>query len=135
MAKMFGRTLFTLGVPAGADQSSPAATATNPITGDQFKFCKFNGSGSQVKCSVAGERSIGILQDGRASGADVEIEMAGISPLVLGGTVTEGDLITADANAKGVTITGSVLACGGVWANARAMASGVDSFLPRLCAA
>lgn len=76
---------------------------TRPVAADysttgQYFAMKLNTSEQWVKCSVAGERAAGILQDDPASGKHGEVAIFGISKAELGGTVDEFDPLTTDAN-------------------------------------
>ena len=55
---------------------------------------------------AAGAKSVGVMMNKpSAAGMSAQIAVGGVVPCVAGGTVTQGDLITADANGKGVTAT------------------------------
>jgi hypothetical protein len=85
---------FTL--PAAADLSAK-----------QYRFVTVDASGNAA-VSTRGQLSAGILQDNpSASGRAARIRPYGVSKLVLGGSVTAGQAIVADANGAGVNAASS----------------------------
>lgn len=73
----------------------------------QYRIVKF-GSDETAAIVATGGTSVmlGITQDGTAAtGADVNVRVAGIADLQLGGSVSLGDAITSDSVGKGVTAT------------------------------
>ena len=98
-------------------------TAASTMASNQYKFVKKSGATTFALCATAGEAGLGVLQDAPASGAG-EIQVGGISKVVLGGTVTAGDALTCDANGDAVT---STLASDYIFG--RALVSGVDNDL------
>lgn len=87
-----GRKLTLL---AGADLSAK-----------QYYAVKVNSSGAAV-LSGAGEQAIGLLQGAPTSGQAAEITTEGVSKGILGGSVTAGQNLMADASGKLVTQTGT----------------------------
>jgi len=79
---------------AGADLSS-----------SQYKFVKLNSSGQVIAVAAATDRPIGVLQNAPASGGVAEVLVSGGTKLVLGGTVTEGQIVSPSSTGAGVTIT------------------------------
>jgi len=79
---------------AGADLSS-----------SQYKFVKLNSSGQVIAVAAATDRPIGVLQNNPASGGTAEVLVSGGTKLVLGGTVTEGQIVSPSSTGAGVTIT------------------------------
>lgn len=81
-----------------------------------------NGTASQVaKASVAGQPTIGYFQSVAASGHAITVQYGGVAEALLGGTVTMGDRVTGDANAKTVKLSAI-----GQYVIGIALASGVD---------
>lgn len=57
-----------------------------------------------LQAAAVGDKSIGISTEiDAASGERVDVVLAGIADLKLGGTVARGDLLTSDATGQGVT--------------------------------
>lgn len=75
------------------------------LTAAQFHFVKIHPSGRIVLCAVAGEASVGVLQNKPLSGQACEIDRDGVSKLVMGAAVTAGDPIATDVSGQGVTAT------------------------------
>lgn len=78
---------------AGADLSS-----------SQYKFVKLNSSGQVIAVAAATDRPIGVLQNNPTSGKTAEVLVSGGTKLVLGGSVTEGQIVSPNASGAGVTI-------------------------------
>lgn len=57
-------------------------------------------AGGKVGLAAAGEQSYGILQDKPASGKAGSVRVYGVSKVVAGAAIAEGDPITSDANGK-----------------------------------
>lgn len=72
-----------------------------------FTIAKFGANDDTMSVAdAATDGLIGIFQHTQATaGARVRVMLEGISRIVLGGTVTRGDLLTSDAAAKGITAT------------------------------
>lgn len=94
------RDLFDISVPAGSDLSAK-----------KYYLVKRSG-GNLAVCSTAGERPLGVLQDDpAASGRAGLVRTAGLTKVEAGGTITQDQLLTVDANGKAVAAT----AGGYVW--------------------
>lgn len=52
--------------------------------------------------AAVGDSLLGVIQHNAAIGEQVRLRLAGISDVELGGTVTQGDQLTSDANGKAV---------------------------------
>lgn len=71
---------------AGADLS----------TTGQFLFVKLNGSSAIVLASTAGEAALGVLQNAPASGAVARVRVQGVSKVIAGDTITDGNVIATE---------------------------------------
>lgn len=81
------------------------ALCTAPV--EEFTIAKFGADDDTLSSAAAAtDELIGIFQHAtEAAAKSVRVMLTGISRLKLGGTVTRGDLITSDANAKGIKAT------------------------------
>jgi len=70
----------------------------------QYRFVKLNSSGQVVTIAAATDRPIGVLQNAPASGGVAEVLVAGGTKLVLGGTVTEGGIVSPSSTGTAVAI-------------------------------
>lgn len=70
----------------------------------QYNFVKLNSSGEVVTCAAATDRPIGVLQNDPTSGKTAEVVVVGGTKLKLGGTVTEGGIVSPSATGAGVAI-------------------------------
>ncbi|MFZ5998058.1 MAG: DUF2190 domain-containing protein [Nitrospirota bacterium] len=72
--------------------------------GTAYTIAKFGADDDTLSvASAASDELVGVFQHTTsAAGDDVRVMITGITKVVLGGTVTRGGLITADANGKGV---------------------------------
>lgn len=103
--------LFTVSINANADLSAK-----------QYYILALSNSSGEARVAVAGvdDYLVGVLQNvPAAAGRAAEVAVAGISKVVLGGSVTAGDKITADSAGKGIT-NGS----GDAYTIGKALASG-----------
>lgn len=77
----------------------------------QFKFVKLNASGQVILCSVAGEKTIGVLQNKPNTGEVADIMPLGQSKLHCGAAVAAGAQIMTDASGRAITAatTGSTI--------------------------
>jgi hypothetical protein len=67
------------------------------------RIVKLSADATVVQASAATDALIGVSDpNGAASGERLDVTLTGMAEIVLGGTVTRGALITADANGKGV---------------------------------
>jgi len=113
---------------------NPLLTKTVDAGGTIYpcRLVKFGSSDNNVIQATDGSASIigvsdkvGIDTSGStASGERLDVTLEGIALVKLGGTVTRGGYITADANGKGVAVT--IVAGTTVYAAGQAMVSGVD---------
>lgn len=78
--------------------------AGGDLSSSQYRFVKLNSSGQVVAVAAATDRPIGVLQNSPASGAVAEVLISGGTKLVLGGTVTEGAIVSPSATGTGVAI-------------------------------
>ncbi|MBW7997518.1 MAG: DUF2190 family protein [Candidatus Glassbacteria bacterium] len=58
--------------------------------------------GLVIIAAAVGDAMFGVAQHGAAIGARVRARLAGISEVELGGTVTQGELVTSDATGRAV---------------------------------
>ena len=78
--------------------------AGGDLSSSQYKFVKLNSSGQVIAVAAATDRPIGVLQNNPASGGVAEVLVAGGTKLVLGGTVTEGAIVSPSSTGAGVAI-------------------------------
>ena len=97
----YERILDSINVPANSDLNS-----------HQFKFMKYT-SGKLTVCTAAGERTVGLLSNDPNTDEGSLVVKGGIAKCLLGGSVTQGDLMTTDADGKGITVAdrGDYIAC------------------------
>lgn len=88
-------------VYGGLDLSFEAAA---DLSGKQYYGVKVDTDG-KIALAGAGVFSIGVLQDKPASGKFGTVRCQGVTKLLAGGTVDEGDLVALDSAGKGVTAT------------------------------
>lgn len=91
-------------INVGYDITVPAAA---DLSAKQYYFVLAAGT-----LAGAGAQALGVLQNNPASGDAAGVRVMGVSKVVLGGTVAVGDLISSDANAKGVKYTAASVAAG-----------------------
>ena len=77
----------------------------------QFTFVQINSSGQLVAPSGAGVLCDGVIQDDNPNTSSLNeaspIAISGISKVVSGAAVTEGDLVMTDSSGRAVTATSS----------------------------
>lgn len=73
---------------------------------DQFIFAKAGATSPEVVQACAGDPTLGITQETGKDAAAVNVGLAGISKLRLGGTVKHGNYIKSHTNGTGVLYTG-----------------------------
>lgn len=117
-----GQSLSVGFVAAGENLSNTAGLA-GPNGSGQFLAVKLS---TAADMTILGQRSanarvFGILQNNPALGSAANVQTAGPSKAVYGGTVTRDDYVTTDSSGRFVTATTGQLACG------KAMVSGVVS--------
>lgn len=78
--------------------------AGGDLSSSQYKFVKMNSSGQVVAVAAATDRPVGVLQNNPASGGVAEVLVTGGTKLVLGGTVTEGAIVSPSSTGAGVAI-------------------------------
>lgn len=78
--------------------------AGGDLSSSQYKFVKLNSSGQVIAVAAATDRPIGVLQNNPASGGTAEVLVSGGTKLVLGGTVTEGGIVSPSSTGAGVAI-------------------------------
>ena len=84
-------------------------TATADLSGKQFYCVDLDATNATsnlanvVVASVAGQKVLGVLQNKPIAGQTANVMLYGITKAIAGGTVTQGDLVTTDANGKVVT--------------------------------
>lgn len=93
MAYEFSNYSVKVSLVAGGDLSS-----------SQYRFVKLNSSGQVIAVAAATDRPIGVLQNSPASGGVAEVLISGGTKLVLGGTVTEGQIVSPSSTGTAVTI-------------------------------
>ncbi|MGE5619544.1 MAG: capsid cement protein [Sphingomonadaceae bacterium] len=69
------------------------------LSANQYHAVKIDGNG-KVALAGAGEPAIGILQNKPAAGQAATVMVSGISKMVAGAAIDEGDLIAVDASGK-----------------------------------
>ena len=92
-----------------AYEVSPYGTKITLVAGAdlsalQYYFVKINSSGQAIACAAATDQPIGILQNAPIANQEAEILVAGGSKLVLGGTVTIGQVVSPSSAGAGVAI-------------------------------
>ena len=76
----------------------------------QFTFCQINSSGQLAPPSGAGVLCDGVIQDDNpntSSPVTSELGITGISKVVTGAAVNQGDLVMTDSSGRAVTVTGA----------------------------
>jgi hypothetical protein len=113
----FEQTLRTVGLPAAADLTSGGTV--NP----QFYLVTVNASG-QINFTGAGAVADGVVQDKpNAQGVEGEVAILGITKLVTGAAVNNGDPLMANASGQAITATsGNFVRCAH-WRHRGALAS------------
>ena len=107
---------------------------TLPATGDlsatgQFRFASVDANG-RGRVSAAGQTVIGIGQNKPgAQGRGWTVATNGVSKLLIGGTVNEGDRLIADANGRGVASTTANAEVGAIALGAGAEGDYIDVLL------
>lgn len=81
-----------------------SAEAAADLTGKQYHAVKINSSG-KLAVAAAGQFAVGILQNKPAAGQPGNFLYAGISKVVLGGTVAAGATVAVNANGQIVDAT------------------------------
>jgi hypothetical protein len=112
------------GLSAGVtpQQETYVAAANYATTGQYLAVKAHTVAGQVVKCSSAGERILGILQNAPASSGEAEVCTYGECTAYAGsGGVAAGDSLAIDANGKVVTATGTAQVIG--WAVAAILES------------
>jgi hypothetical protein len=89
---------------AGADMSTTASLAGLSGSG-QFLAMKQStaADNTALPCATGNERTIGVLQNRPKSGQACDIQQAGFTKAMYGGTVTRGDLLEIDSSGRFVT--------------------------------
>ena len=110
-----------MGVTSGIEKPVIAEEAFDT----EYLIAKFGTSDEKVKkAAAATDILVGVIQGKAKAKARANVMLTGISLVKAGGAVTRGDLITSDANGKGiVTVTAKNYVVG------MALASGVDGDL------
>lgn len=91
----FESSLLTVSVPVNQSFASL-----------QFTFVQINSSGNLIPPSGAGVICDGVIQDDNPNiGMASELGLVGISKVVTGAAVTEGDLVMTDSSGRAVTAT------------------------------
>ena len=94
-----------------------------------YSIVKFDTVEGQVILATANTDSLlgAVGQLGaNAAGETVEVQMSSQERVVLGGTVTRGDMLTSDANGKAVSITNAATQAASVFTIGQALQSGVS---------
>jgi len=90
----------------GKDILSLTFLAYTDLSAKQYKFMAMPSATGTVNTAGSAVATIGILQDKpSAANRPACVRVAGVSKLVLGGTVAAGDRLTPDTNGDGVAIT------------------------------
>jgi len=79
-----------------------------------------------VICTGATDKIVGVASHVAADGERIEVDLVGVTYVVLGGSVARGDDVTADANGAGVALSAAATIKSSV---GRAMASGAAADL------
>ncbi len=92
-----------IGVTAGLQKKTTCTAAIATA----FTIAKFGATDEIMSVATAAtEDLVGVFQHTTTTAGDeVRVMFGGITNLVLGGTVTRGDLVTTDSAAKGVAVT------------------------------
>lgn len=80
--------------------------ASGDLSAKQYYILKLVNTSGTAQVSVAGvdDRPVGVLQNvPNAAGRAAEVGFAGITKVILGGSVTAADSLTADSNGKAIT--------------------------------
>lgn len=85
--------------------------AAADLSGDQYRFVTLDAN-AQIDVSAAGANAIGVLQNKPTAGQAATVRVAGITQIILGGTVASGGLVEIDAN--GEAIAQSAASCMGI---------------------
>jgi len=96
----------------------PGCTAAADYrTTGQYLFVKITADDIVTKCSVAGERAVGVLQNAPNTGQEAEIVVNGVTKVVAGELLAAGDIVGTDSSGRAqkieATATGADL---GAWA-------------------
>jgi hypothetical protein len=82
-------------------------TASADLSAKQFCFVKFSAARTVTVCSATTDKPIGILQNKPTSGHAATVATSGVSKVVVGSTVSNGDSVGTDSNGKAATYTAS----------------------------
>lgn len=81
--------------------------ANADLSAKQYRFMNVNSSGKLI-LATAGGRVVGVLQnDPDAADEPGSLQIAGVSMVMAGGSVTAGDAVASDANGEAVTASGA----------------------------
>lgn len=91
-----------MGQTSGIEKTVKSAAAVTAYT-----IAKFGSDDDTMSvATAASDNMVGVFQhDTNAAGEDVRVMLTGISRVLLGGSVTRGDLITTNATGRGVAAT------------------------------
>lgn len=78
--------------------------AGGDLSSSQYKFVKLNSSGQAVVIAAATDRPIGVLQNNPTSGKTAEVLVSGGTKIKVGGSVTEGAIVSPDGDGDAVAI-------------------------------
>lgn len=78
--------------------------AGGDLSSSQYKFVKLNSSGQAVVIAAATDRPIGVLQNNPTSGKTAEVLVSGGTKIKVGGSVTEGAIVSPDSDGDAVAI-------------------------------
>lgn len=87
---------------------SEKAGADLSVTG-QYRAVKYDATGNIVQCSVAGEKSLGILVDKPASGQNGTVQVYGVAKWEAGAAVARDAYLTTDAQGRAIGATEAAL--------------------------
>lgn len=86
--------------------------AYDDLSAAQWLMVIMNGSGTVDKCGATTDNVIGVLQDEGTTGQGVTVRVLGHTKVILGDTVTAGDLVSTTSGGKAVKVTaGSSTTC------------------------
>jgi len=79
------------------------AEAGSDLSAKQYRFVDMASDAAVDAVSAAGGDAIGVLQNDPAAGKAATVAVAGVSKVVLGGTVAAGARVQADGNGAAIT--------------------------------
>lgn len=107
-----------------------AGAAVNP-----YRFVVQSADNTVIQASAVTSVIIGVSGDiAVASGLMVDVSTLELTKIELGGTVTRGDMLTSDADGKGIELSSTILSAQSARCGAIALQSGVSGDIIDVCA-